>query len=337
MDLVKPKAPLVDGWPGGNHGIMSLVVFYKCWRDRACNAEASPNVGGRFDAQNGILFAQNGTGTGTPLSYNFQIHSMERPLPIKSRIRRAFTLIELLVVIAIIAILAAMLLPALSKAKLKAQSISCLNNTKQLTLAWLMYENDNNDIMLSSGTWVAGDFGYYPTDQTNISKLTSSPLSANLGANYAVYKCPGDISTYMGSPRVRSVSMNGFIGYNFWESTYIAFKKSSDLTRPGPVNTFVILDESRGINDGFFATHMKGYDPRIPALNDLGDVPATYHGTSGSFSFADGHSEVHKWRDGRTAAAGAQDPLPLSTPSPSNQDVDWLMSKASYKTSGGTR
>ena len=273
----------------------------------------------------------------TPIAWPFRRAKGKGGCPSVS----GFTLIELLVVIAIIAILAALLLPALSKAKLKAHNIMCMSNTKQLTLAWIMYANDNNDRLLDSRAWMGGWFIEPPApagaDSTNINILKVGPLNPFLSGNYKVYKCPGDTRVAYGQPIVRSVAMNGFIGQNFWESQYLRFLKMTQMTRPGPVNTLVILDECAGINDGFFAIHMNGYDPRSPTLFEFGDVPATYHNMAGSFSFADGHSEIHKWRDGRTVAASRQFPVPLNTASPNNPDVDWLASKASYKIAGGTR
>jgi prepilin-type N-terminal cleavage/methylation domain-containing protein len=253
---------------------------------------------------------------------------------VSRKVRVGFTLIELLVVIAIIAILAAMLLPALGKAKIKAQGVSCLNNTKQITLAWLMYAGDERDELnnINSGNWISGKMTI-ASDATNTALLQAGPLNRYLGGNIQVYKCPGDRSS-----NVRSVSMNAFIGYNFWEpQVFIAFKKLGGMTRPGPANTFVILDECGGINDGFFAPHMRGYDPINPSLWEFGDVPATYHHDAGSFSFADGHSEIHKWRDSRTIAVSQKKPIPLQNPLPNDRDVDWLMSKSSYLETGGTR
>lgn len=258
--------------------------------------------------------------------------------------RRGFTLIELLVVITIIAILAAMLLPALTKAKLKAQGIGCMNNTKQMTLAWLMWSGDNNDELLAARAWVKGsvnnpgDFEFVDVQGTTVGfNLPASPLFPYLGKNVSLFRCPGDkrVSTlfpYKGTPVCRSYSMNGWFGEGWNGEPYRIFRKSSDMTRPGPVNTYVLLDESGlTINDGFFAVSMQTYDPRDMAGKQIIDVPATYHGNCGSFSFADGHSEIHRWRDGRTAN------LLIGDVSPNNQDVDWIQSKASSKINNPTR
>ncbi len=262
-----------------------------------------------------------------------------------------FTLIELLVVIAIIAILAAMLLPALAKAKIKAQGLSCMNNTKQLTLAWIMWTGDNNDELLDSRAWVGG-YVDRPADPDFIdvqgitigNHLPASPLYSYLGKNVKVYKCPGDqrVSTlaprFVGTPVCRSVAMNNWFGYHWGKAdpadadTYFVFRKSSDLRRPGPSDTFVIIDEGPTINDGFFATDMESYDPNnLPGKRTV-DAPASYHNKAGSLSFADGHSEIHKWRDPRTYTI--QSP---GWSSPNNVDIDWLQSKSSSLIRNPTR
>ena len=271
----------------------------------------------------------------------------------KQRIQ-GFTLIELLVVIAIIAILAAMLLPALAKAKCKANAITCMNNTKQLTLAWTMESGDNNEVLCGSRTWVAGDVSlsgngssgtaFNADDFVDINgkNLTVSPLYPYVGKNVKVFKCPGDLRTTVyprqGTlPVCRSLSMNSYLGVDpgdnlsLWDKSYFGYRKTTDMIRPGPVNTFVFLDEGPSINDGFFATNMDTYDPNDMAGKRWTDVPATYHCGAGSFSFADGHSEVHKWKDSRTATAK------IGENCPNNLDWDWVQSKASSKINGATR
>lgn len=268
-------------------------------------------------------------------------------MPSFSTNRRGFTLIELLVVIAIIAILAAMLLPALSKAKQKAQGVYCLNNLKQLQLAITMYTGDfqeqfpeNPGAGISLKAWVAGvmtwDNAVQPNlENTNTTYLTAGEIGPFVARNTGVFKCPADVVPGALGPRVRSVSMNGFVGdvdnvANFIDGQtthdWRRILKTGDLAL-GAANTWVVLDECPdSINDSFFAVRMQP-----DATAKWTDVPASTHNGAGGFSFADGHSEIRKWLDANSRA-----PVRRLSPCPDNEhyaadDIVWLQQRTTTK------
>jgi len=203
-----------------------------------------------------------------------------------------FTLIELLVVIAIIAILAALLLPALSRAKEKAQKIRCLNNLKQLQLCWHMYVDDNHEITPPNendhdtenlGSWIVGKVTS-DINTTNIERGILFQYNRSVG----IYKCPSDKSFNIAGgvriPRTRSYSISSFMGKGG--------QKFSNIIKPPPVKAFVFIDEDeRTIEDGNFGA-------RSYPSGDWGNCPGKRHNNGCTLSFAEGHVEYWKWRSG---------------------------------------
>jgi prepilin-type N-terminal cleavage/methylation domain-containing protein/prepilin-type processing-associated H-X9-DG protein len=260
-----------------------------------------------------------------------------------------FTLIELLVVIAIIAILAAMLLPALSRAKTKAQGIACLNNTKQMMVAWRMYIDSNNDHVplsfpsansLQAG-WVEGTLSYdnNNSDNWNVTNtLAVGSIWPYTGQNQAIYRCPSD--TTMVTPtsgplagtsvyRIRSYSMNDWMGATtgvdseYGGVSFQVFDQLGAIRYPGPSDLWILVDQHPdSISSGWFVVDMTGYP--TPAQTKLAGIPASYHNRAASLSFADGHSETHRWRDGRTMPPITHVQITSEQNQPNNPDIIWL-------------
>jgi prepilin-type N-terminal cleavage/methylation domain-containing protein/prepilin-type processing-associated H-X9-DG protein len=229
--------------------------------------------------------------------------------------QRGFTLIELLVVIAIIAILAGMLLPALGKAKSKTVGIQCMNNTKQLQLAFTLYAGDQAEVLLACqdglpdrrANWCTGDVSW-GSSNTGSNDVARSPMMKYVGNAFAVWKCPADQSFVVSGgrriPRFRSNSMSQVFGYGEWldgsssgrnQTAWRTYSKEGNIVNPS--QTWVFVDEHPGsINDAAFANQMRDAETANARIIDM---PASYHNGACGFSFADGHSEIKRWR-GRT-------------------------------------
>jgi prepilin-type N-terminal cleavage/methylation domain-containing protein len=271
---------------------------------------------------------------------------------------RAFTLIELLVVIAIIAILAALLLPALTRAKLKAQGVQCLSCHRQLALAWRMYSDDNRDQLLYAsgdvtgyepGVWMGGGMDFNGGNASNWDPsvdIYKSPMWPYCGKAVGIFKCPADHSYVVVNgvqkPRIRTMVMNLYLGgFNgkgggtFDDKTWRLYLKHTEMNQPDKI--FVFLDEREdAINWGNFYTDMKGAPTLTAAGNaaaySLADMPGIYHGNACGFSFADNHAEIRKWKDPRTFPPMKPQSLifdgTTETPSPRNVDVAWLQERS---------
>ena len=276
-----------------------------------------------------------------------------------------FTLIELLVVIAIVAILAALLMPALSKARMRAEAISCLNNTGQLELACQLYTDDHenyfpyNLVMNASSfrtnlNWVNnvmtwGVAGLQDSDNTNTATILNASLGTYASGSVAVYRCPADqalssVQIAAGwSHRLRSYSLNAMLGnvgnasitgVNVNNPNYRQFFKTTQIPRPAEIFTF--LDEHPdSIGDGYFLNRQTTLTPHVHGNHSYSqdewiDLPASYHNNSASFAFADGHASLHRWLKKSTirppTPQAANLPIQIpATPAGEDADFDWVM------------
>ncbi len=241
-------------------------------------------------------------------------------------------------VIAIIAILAAMLLPALSRAKLKAHGVACISNLKQLQLGWVMYADDNKDRLVPVGginnlvvrkrvqdveagapnsQWVQGrvDSG----DSANDVWFVQAGLIYPYVKSTEVYRCPADKKMVNGAETIRSMSANAWMNpIEVWGNRPVkVFRKLSNIQNPGPSKAFVFIDENPNtINDGHFVCD--------PTQNRWVDTPASYHGEAAGLSFADGHAEIKRWSDPKIATATGFDVVPT----PGTTDLQWMQERS---------
>lgn len=259
----------------------------------------------------------------------------------------AFTLLELLVVIAVLGILAALLLPALGRAKAHSLATACVNNSRQLELAWRLYADDHAGQLVNNGVfngwavfpgyqtglpietpnWVYGTLDWSAAPDITNAQLIANGLLFPYTKECKLYKCPADryVSPDQAAAgltqRIRSVSMNAFLRGSappgqYWVPGFASYVKESDLTAPSPSQLWVFADENADtLNDGWLITAMTN-------PNQWDDMPGSYHHGAGSFSFADGHTELHKWRSAGTCPPVAYARTAIQDPG--SPDIQWM-------------
>ena len=270
-------------------------------------------------------------------------------------VSEGFTLVELLVVLTIIFMLAALLLPALAKSKAKGAGLYCMNNNKQLLLAWQSYTHDNADTLLfasadeinvktRAGTWVNGLMDNDPANPSNYDvevDIKKSPLWS-YAPSVSIWKCPADPSGVRVKnrflPRVRSMAMSiwagGFGGKvpEILDPRFRVYLKMSDVIDPGPAGTWLLLDQRHNsINLGNYFTVMDGWPDKPQQYCFIQDIPASYHHRAAGISFMDGHAEIRRWRDSRTINFAGQAGPNQVIPSPHNQDIRGLQERATRR------
>ena len=272
----------------------------------------------------------------------------------QNRTPAGFTLLELLSVIAVIAVLVSLLMAAVAKVKSRAGGIFCMNNNKQLLLAWLLYTDENDGKLLfasedrnnpksRAATWVTGLMDIDPSNRSNYDPevdIKKSPLW-RYAPHASIWKCPADMSKVRVNgrfrPRVRSMAMSIWAGgFGGWvpevllSNRFRVYLNISEATDPGPSQTWLFLDQREdSINLGNYFTSMHGWPDQPEAYRFIQDVPASYHHRAAGISFFDGHAEIHRWRDDRTMfPMKGRIPPNYVIGSSGNPDIRWLQERA---------
>jgi type II secretory pathway pseudopilin PulG len=296
------------------------------------------------------------------MKLSFKLLLLVRKQSAGNRVADAFTLVELLVVVCVLALLAATLVPTFAGSRTGSQTFRCLNNNRQLAVAWRMYADDSSDRLVYANpsdasqsntnrisAWATSIIDFTTASgnwDTNVD-IVKGPLWSYTSKDASIYRCPSDHSyvvtgSGVAKPRVRSFAMNLFTG-GFapqpgagpagtdgglaFAAPYRIFSKSTDLTAPGPARTFVFIDtRPEAIIYPEFITDMAGY-PSLPAQYTFYDFPGIFHNLGASVSFADGRAEIRRWVDPRTAPPMSIPPM-TTVPSPNNLDIAWLQARA---------